>query len=513
MANYHFHLQQHEDGHREDVRYAPSRHAEPGYQQRAPALQFSQFAGHYESGYQRRVRPTQATHISAVAARPSRPRRQRQRSRSRSTPSYRSRSRRRRRTRRSRSTLSRSHRRRARSRSPSRRSRASRATRTTATEMSPSLNAAQPNNPQYPAKTTTSPGAVPAAVTPCHPRPRVIPPETSPFYASTLRVDGPTPPAPEQRTTSTTLPPPPPPSPFPPSPPTITSAGNQMLLTKSPPPPPAPAHPTPPLNTSVTRPAHPAKSPSSLQKTRTAPPPPPPPPTVTGPQSSNDSGSMTLQMLAHTVAMSSAGPISACDPQGVEAALAIRRARLTEATLNAMIQQDAKDNEFANFWQLPDLQLFKYYNGRLAYLAEETKTWTRVLRDEFTRFTRFFLRLVERPPPTAVFSWDIQPSVLVSFCQAIVTVRLPYEQIFTKPGKAWLHNNIIAWLHNNIIMWQIDADKFPGPASSALGTGQNAFRWWHGCNEASLLGIFKSGRVFRTKIFRYSVWILRPCCL
>ena len=74
-----------------------------------------------------------------------------------------------------------------------------------------------------------------------------------------------------------------------------------------------------------------------------------------------------------------------------------------------MVQQDAKDSEFANFWQLPDLQLFKYYNGSLAYHAEETKAWTRVPRDEFTRCIRFFLRLVERPPSTAVFSWDIQP--------------------------------------------------------------------------------------------------------
>ena len=48
-------------------------------------------------------------------------------------------------------------------------------------------------------------------------------------------------------------------------------------------------------------------------------------------------------------------------------------------------------------------------------------------------------------------------------------------------------------------MWQIDTDKFPGPALSALETGQSAFRWWHGCSEASLLGIFKSGRVFRTR--------------
>ena len=47
-------------------------------------------------------------------------------------------------------------------------------------------------------------------------------------------------------------------------------------------------------------------------------------------------------------------------------------------------------------------------------------------------------------------------------------------------------------------MRQIDTDKFPGPALSALGTGQSAFRWWHGCSEASLLGIFRSGRVFRT---------------
>ena len=70
---------------------------------------------------------------------------------------------------------------------------------------------------------------------------------------------------------------------------------------------------------------------------------------------------------------------------GVAAALAIRRARLTETTLNAMIQKDAGDNEFANFWQLPDLQLFKYCNGRLAFLAKETKAWTRVPRDEFTR--------------------------------------------------------------------------------------------------------------------------------
>ena len=226
--------------------------------------------------------------------------------------------------------------------------------------MSPSLHAAQPNNPQYPAKTTTSPGAVPAAVTPCHPRPRVIPPETSPFYASTLRLDVPTPPAPEQRTTSTTLPPLPPPS----SPPTITSAGNQMPLPTPPPPPPAPTHPTRPLNTSVTRPAHPAKSPSSLPKH--------------APHHHHHLHHQQRQCHnpAMTVAMSSAGPISACDPQGVEAALAIRRSRLTEATLNVMIQQDAKDSEFANFWQLPDLQLFKYYNGRLAFLAKETKAWT-----------------------------------------------------------------------------------------------------------------------------------------
>lgn len=103
---------------------------------------------------------------------------------------------------------------------------------------------------------------------------------------------------------------------------------------------------------------------------------------------------------------------------------------------------------------------------------------------------RFFLQLVQRPAPIDVYSWDIQPSVLVSFCQAIVTVKFPYEKFFTVPGKAWLHNNVI--------MWQIDSSKFPGPALTALPTGHCTYRWWHGCSEASLLGILKSGRVFRT---------------
>ena len=143
--------------------------------------------------------------------------------------------------------------------------------------------------------------------------------------------------------------------------------------------------------------------------------------------------------------------------------------------MNLAIQQDAANNEFADSWTLPDFQSLKFYSGRLAFLAAESQLWARVPRDEFTRCLRFFLQLVQRPPSTDVFSWDIQPSVLVSFCQAIVTVKFPYEKMFTTPGKAWLHNNVI--------MWQI---------------GHSTYRWWHGCSEASLLGIFASGRVFRT---------------
>ena len=189
--------------------------------------------------------------------------------------------------------------------------------------------------------------------------------------------------------------------------------------------------------------------------------------------------------------MQNAGPISACDPQGIIAALAIRQARLSEETMNMAIRQDSASSEFSDFWTLPDFQSFKYYSsGRLAFLAAESQLWARIPRDEFTRCLRHFLQLVQRPPSTDVFSWDIQPSVLVIFCQAIVTVKLPYEKIFTIPGKVWLHNNVI--------MWQIDSDKFPGPALTALPTGQATYRWWHGCSEASLLGIFKSGRVFRT---------------
>ena len=184
MANYHFHFQQQEEGHREDVR--PPAPLVPLVSPYISTL-------HEESsfhGFQHRVRPTQAPHIATLAARPSRPHRRRQSVRSRSTSTCRSRSRRRRRTRRSRSSSPRSHRRRARSRSPSQRSRASRATRTTATQMSPTSSAFYPENPQYPAaafsappstlvvpetvaSAKASPEVVPAVLSPCHPRPHL----------------------------------------------------------------------------------------------------------------------------------------------------------------------------------------------------------------------------------------------------------------------------------------------------------------------------------------------------
>ena len=52
--------------------------------------------------------------------------------------------------------------------------------------------------------------------------------------------------------------------------------------------------------------------------------------------------------LAQTIAMSNAGPVSACDLEGVP----------SEDTLNAAIRQDARDSEFADFWAVPDFQLF-----------------------------------------------------------------------------------------------------------------------------------------------------------
>ena len=182
MANYHFHFQQHEEGHREDVRspstlsapvvspYIAMLHAEPDYQHRTPAPQLSLLAGHYEPGSLRRVRPTRAPHVATIAVRPSEPRRHPQLSSSHSTSNCRSRSHRRRRTRRSRSSSSRSFRRRARSRCPSRRSNATRATHTTATEISPISSAVYPENPQFPANAWLTPPSsfIGNAVTPKH---------------------------------------------------------------------------------------------------------------------------------------------------------------------------------------------------------------------------------------------------------------------------------------------------------------------------------------------------------
>ena len=140
MASYHFHFQQQDEGHREDVR--------PMSTSVVPFVSPYVTMPHQDSslhGVQHRARPTQAPHVTTFATRPTRPHRRRQYSRSRSCSTSRSRSRRRRRPRRSCSSSPRSHRRSTRSRSPSPRSRASLVTRTTATQMSPISNAVYPS--------------------------------------------------------------------------------------------------------------------------------------------------------------------------------------------------------------------------------------------------------------------------------------------------------------------------------------------------------------------------------
>ena len=146
MANYHFHFQQHEEGHREN---SPTTLSAPVISPYSSMLYAE--PGHYEPGQLQQVRPTRAPHIATVAAKPSEPRRHRQISRSRSTSNSRSRSHRRR-TRRSRSSSSRFYRRRARSRCPSRRSKATRATHTTATEISPISSVVYPEKSSIPCK-------------------------------------------------------------------------------------------------------------------------------------------------------------------------------------------------------------------------------------------------------------------------------------------------------------------------------------------------------------------------
>ena len=71
--------------------------------------------------------------------------------------------------------------------------------------------------------------------------------------------------------------------------------------------------------------------------------------------------------------------------------------------MNMAIRQDSANSEFSEFWTLPDFQSFKFYSGRLAFLAAESQLWARVPRDEFTRCLRYVLQLVQRPPSTDVF--------------------------------------------------------------------------------------------------------------
>ena len=86
--------------------------------------------------------------------------------------------------------------------------------------------------------------------------------------------------------------------------------------------------------------------------------------------------------------------------------------------------------------------------------------------------------------------WGLQ-EVLLTFCQAIVTTNFPYKTAFQKPGTSWVHNGKVAW--------QLDTTTFPGPKLRPKAEGNNHYRWFHGTTRSTLLGIFKSGRMLRTR--------------
>lgn len=77
---------------------------------------------------------------------------------------------------------------------------------------------------------------------------------------------------------------------------------------------------------------------------------------------------MTTAGLAQIFAACASGAISACDPQSNMTAAAIRRARLSEDTLNASIQQDAQNNEFKTTGPCPTFNLSSIILAVLLFL-------------------------------------------------------------------------------------------------------------------------------------------------
>ena len=165
---------------------------------------------------------------------------------------------------------------------------------------------------------------------------------------------------------------------------------------------------------------------------------------------------------------------------------------LTEETMYALLQQDSLTSPFSHHWSLPPANLIKSALGRAAWLQQQVQRWKQVSVPAVQECLRHLLGLL---PPEVTSSenqrlWQMQPSVMLAFCRAMVAAQLPYTSVFRNPAKVYAANDRI--------VWEFETYGMPGPALAPTTASSGHYRWFHCGADLTLIGLFTSGRMLRT---------------
>ena len=152
-----------------------------------------------------------------------------------------------------------------------------------------------------------------------------------------------------------------------------------------------------------------------------------------------------------------------------------------------LLQQDSTASPLSYHWSLPPSNLLKSASGRAAWLNSQVKRWQQVPLSELQACLKHILGLL---PPEMLSSgiqrlWQMQPSVVLTLCRAMVAAQLPYTSVCRNTAKVWAVTAVFGSL-------RLKAAVAPTTANTAH------YRWYHCGADLTLIGLFTAGRMLCT---------------
>ena len=140
-------------------------------------------------------------------------------------------------------------------------------------------------------------------------------------------------------------------------------------------------------------------------------------------------GGVESSQLAEVLDARVASSTTAIIPSDPGAELILQQAEsslLTEESMYyALLQQDSLDSPLSYHWNLPPSNLIKSALGRAAWLRNQVQRWQQIPLSELQACLQYILSLLPQELITSANQrlWQMQPSVVLTFCRAMVAAQ------------------------------------------------------------------------------------------